>query len=229
MLCSFKGKTTGRKPKKKAALVETCYCQCKENEGHRKCTQQSSICAFVKPSNKSDDISKIQSMLGNLDISSEVGEGNPKNSSPHKDAKQRQSGPKVTKKQPKLTFNYVYSKVSQSTENRVQQINQKSVAETNMESSLKLKRETHTTHTLNGDKCIGVNPCNKFLNSEGCVHVSSVKDVELVNEKPPFQERERKGILEEYGSLDVEDEIMDMSSIIENIVHGHNNGSAPQS
>jgi hypothetical protein len=224
MLCSFKGKTMGRKLKIKTASVKTCYCQCKEKEEHNKYTQQSHICTYVKSSSKSDDVSKIQSMLGNLDISSEVGKGNLKNSS-HKDAIQRQSGPKITKKQPKLTFNYLCNKVAQSAENNVQQMNQKSVTETSMKSSLKLKRDTHT---LNGDEDKDVIPCNKFLNSEVCAQMSSVKAVELVNEKLPFRKPERKGILEEYDCLDVDDEIMDMSSIIENIVHGSDNKSVPQ-
>jgi hypothetical protein len=223
MLCSFEGKTVGRKLKIKTASVKN-YCQCKQNGEYNVYNQQSHICAYVKSSSKSDDISEIQSMLGNLDITCEVGKGNPKSSS-HTDAKQRQSGPKVTKKQRKLTYNYLCYKVAQSTENSVQERNQNIVTETNIKSSLKLKRDTHT---LNGDKDIDVNPCNKFLNSEVCVQMSSVKADKLVHGKLSLREPEGKGILEEYDCLDVDDEIMDMSSIIENIVHGPNNTSVQQ-
>lgn len=221
MLRSFKGKTTGRKLKRKTASVKTYNCQCKENEEHNKYTQQSHMCTCMKSSSKSD-VSEIQSFLGNLDISSEDGKGNLENLS-HKDAIHMQSCLKIEKKQSTLTFNYLCDTVAQGTENNVQQMNQKRVMETNLESGIKLERETHSAHALNGDKGIGAYPCNTFLNSEVCAQISSVKAVELVNEKLSFGEPERKGILEEYDCLDLDDEIMDMSSIIENIVRGPNN------
>jgi hypothetical protein len=167
----------------------------------------------VKSASNTDDIPKIQSILGNLDINSEAGKGNPKNSS-QKDAKQRQSGYKTTKKQPKITFNYLYSKLDENIEHNIGQMSQKKVNETNLDSSFKLKSDAHTF----ADKEGGTEPCKKFLDSEVCVEVSSGKDTELTNGNLPSGEPERKGILEEYDCLDVDDEMMDMSSIIQNIV-----------
>jgi hypothetical protein len=218
MLCLFIGKP--RRNVTTKTSVKTCSCQCKENGGHHKYNKQKHICAFVKSSSNYDDISKIQSSLRSLDINSEVGEGNLKNSSD--DTKQRQSGPRTTKRQPKLTFSYLCSKLDESTENSAEQVNQRKIREINLDGGFKQKKDTHA---LNGDKERGGDPCNRFLDSELCVQMLSVKDFKLSNENLPFREPERKGILEEYDCLDTDDEVMDMSRIIENIVCGSSNKS----
>jgi hypothetical protein len=171
-----------------------------------------------------DDVSKTLNMMGNLDINSEVGKGNLKNSC-HKDAEQRRLDPKITKKQQKLMFNYLCSKAIQSTENNIQQMSQKNTRETNMENGFKLKRDALT---LNGDKENDVDQCNRFPYTEVCVQRSSLRNFELADENLLCKESVRKGIMEEYDCLDVDDEIMDMSSIIENIVHGPSSISMPQ-
>jgi len=206
MFCSFIGKMTNRK-------LATCSCQCKENVGSKNYNKQSHICAFVKSASSTDDISKIQRVLGNLDINSEAGKGNPKNSS-QKDARQKQSGSKSTKKQAKITFNYLCSKLGENIDHDVGQMNQKKGNETKLDNSVKLKSDVHTF----ADKDEDTEPCKQFLDSEVCVVELSTKDTELANGNLPSGEPERKGILEEYDCLDVDDEIMDMSSIIQNIV-----------
>lgn len=206
-----KGKTS-RKVATKTS-VKTCSCQCKGSGGHY--NKQKHICSFVKSSSNCD-ISKIQSRLQRLDIISEVGEGNLKNL-PDEDAKQRQLGPQTTKKQPKLTFNYLCSKLA---ENNAEQVNQKKISERNVDCGFKQKKDTQT---LNTDKERGTDSYDRFLDSEVGVQMLTIKDVEFSNENLPFREPERNGILEEYDCLNTDDEIMDMSSIIENIVCGPSN------
>ena len=193
--------------------LATCSCQCKENVGSENYNKQSHICAFVKSASSTDDISKIQRILGNLDINSEAGKGNPKNSS-QKDARHKQSGSKTTQKQPKITFNYLCSKLGENIGHDVGQMNQKKGNETKLDNSFKLKSDVHTY----ADKDEDTELCKQFLDSEVCVVELSTKDTELANGNLPPGEPERKGILEEYDCLDVDDEIMNMSSIIQNIV-----------
>lgn len=200
--------------------VKTCSCQCKENIGSKNYNKQSHICSFLKSASNTDDVSKIRSILGNLDINSEAGKGNPRNSS-QKDVKQRQSGSKTTKQQPKITFNCLSSKVGENIEHNIGQMSEKKVTETNLDSSFKLKSDGHT-FTAKED---GTEPCKKILDSEVCVEVSSGKDTELANGNLLSGEPERRGLLEEYDCLDVDDEIMDMSSIIQNIVSVAHNKS----
>jgi hypothetical protein len=216
MLCSFIEKTS-RKVATKTS-VKTCSCQCKESGGHY--NKQKHICAFVKSSN-CDDISKIQSSLQRLDIISEDGQGNLKNSY-DEHAKQRQLGSQATKKQPKLKFNYLYSKLAHSPENSVEQVNQKKIRERNLDCGFKQKKDTQA---LNTDKERGTHSCDRFLDYEVGVQMLTLKDVEFSNENLPFREPERNRILEEYDCLNTDDEIMDMSSIIENIVCGPSNKS----
>jgi hypothetical protein len=154
-----------------------------------------------------------------LDIISEVEEGNLKNFS-DEDTKQRQLGPQTTKKQPKLAFNYLYSKLAHSTENSAEQVNEKKISEKKLDCGFKQKKDTQT---LNTDKERGTDSCDRFLGSEVGVQMLTVRDVEFSNENLPFREPERNGILEEYDCLNTDDEIMDMSSIIENIVCGPSN------
>jgi len=206
MFYTFLGKMTNRK-------LATCSCQCKENVGSKNYNKQSHICAFVKSASSTDDISKIQRALGNLDINSEAGKGNPQNSS-QKDARQKQSGSKTTKKQPKITSNYLYSKLGGNIDHAVGQMNQKKGNETKLDNSFKLASDVHTF----ADKDEDTEPCKQFLDSEVCVVELSTKDTELAKGNLPCGEPERKGILEEYDCLNVDDEIMDMSSIIQNIV-----------
>jgi hypothetical protein len=167
----------------------------------------------VKSASNTDDISKIQRILGDLDINSEAGKGNPKNSS-QKDARQKQSCSKTTKKQPKITFNYLCSKLGENIDHDVGQMNQKKGNETKLDNSFKLISDVHAF----ADKDEDTEPCKQFLDSEVCVVELSTKDTELANGNLPSGEPERKGILEEYDCLDVNDEIMDMSSIIQNII-----------
>lgn len=218
MLYSFTGKPS-RKVATKTSSVKTCSCQCKESGGHY--NKQKHICAFVKSSSNGDDISKIQSSLQRLGISSEVGEGNLKNSS-DEHTKQRQLGPQTTKKQPKLKFNYLCSKLANSTENSAEQVNQKKIRERNLDYGFKQKKDTRA---LNTDKERGTHSCDRFLDSEAGIQMLTVKDFEFSNENLPFREPERNGILEEYECLNTDDDIMDMSSIIENIVCGPSNKS----
>jgi hypothetical protein len=174
----------------------------------------------VKSASSTDDISKIQRVLGNLDINSEAGKGNPKNSS-QKDARQKQSGSKTTQKQPKITFNYLYSKLGENIDHDVGQMNQKKGNETKLDSSFKLKSDVHTF----ADKDEDTGLCKHFLDSEVCVVKLAAEDTELGNGNLPSGEPERKGVLEDYDCLDVDDEIMDMSSIIQNIVRVDHNKS----
>jgi len=174
----------------------------------------------VKSVSSTDDISKIQRALGNLDINSEAGKGNPKNSS-QKDARQKQSGSKTTKKQPKITSNYLYSKLGENVDHDVGHMNQKKGNETKLDNSFKLKSDVHTFANKDED----TEPCKQFLDSEVCVVELSMKDTELAKGNLPSGEPERKGILEEYDCLDVDDEIMDMSSIIQNIICVEHNKS----
>jgi hypothetical protein len=162
-------------------------------------------------------------MLGNLDINFEVGKGNLKNLS-QKEANKTQPGSKPTRKQPKITFNYLYSKFGENIEHNTGQMGQKKVNETNLDSSFKLKSGTHT---CSADKGEDVEPSKKFVDSEACVEMTSGKCTELANENLPFGGPKIKGILEEYDCLDVDDEIMDMSGIIQNIVCGLHNQSVP--
>jgi hypothetical protein len=148
-----------------------------------------------------------------LDINSEAGKGNPKNSS-QKDAIQKQSGSKTSKKQTKITFNYLYSKLGENIDHDVGQMNQKKGNETKLDNSFRLKSGVHTFV----DKDADTEPCKQFVDSEVCVVELSGNDTELANGNLPSGQTERKGILEEYDCLDVVDEIMDMSSIIQNIV-----------
>jgi len=207
MFCTFIGKITNRK-------LATCSCQCKENIGSKNYNKQSHICAFVKSASSTDDISKIQRILGNLDINSEAGKGNPKNSS-QKDARRKQSGSNTTTKQPKITFNYLYSKLGENIDHDVGQMNPRKGNETKLDSSFKLKSDVHTFADKDEDT---EQPCKQFLDSEVSVVELSMNDTELANGNLTSGELERKGILEEYDCLDVGDEIMDMSSIIQNIV-----------
>lgn len=193
--------------------LATCSCQCKENIVPKNYSKQSHVCAFVKSASSTDDISKIQSILGNLDINSEAGKGKPKNSS-QKDAKQKQSGSKTTKKQPKITFNYLSNKLGENIDHDVGQMNQEKGNETKLDNSFKLKSYAR----IFADKDEDTELCKQFLDSECCVVVSSGKVTELANDNLPSGEPERKGILEEYDCLDVDDEIMNMSSIIQSIV-----------
>jgi hypothetical protein len=217
MLYSFIGKAS-RKIATKTS-VETCSCQFKESGGHF--SRQKHICAFVKSSSNCDDISRIQSSLQRLDIISEVGEGNLKNSS-DEHTKHRQLGFQTTKKQPKLKFNYLCSMLAHSTEKSAEQVNHKKIGERNLDCGFKQKKETGT---LNTDKERGAHSCDGFLDSEVGVQMLTVRDVEFFNENLPFREPERNRILEEYDCLNTDDEIMDMSSIIENIVCGPGNKS----
>jgi hypothetical protein len=91
----------------------------------------------------------------------------------------------------------------------VGQMNQKKGNETKLD-----KSDVHAF----ADKDEDTEPCKQFLDSEVCVVELSTKGTELANGNLPSGETERKGILEEYVSLDVDDEIMDMSSIIQNII-----------
>lgn len=200
--------------------LATCSCQCKENAGSNNYNKQSHICAFVKSANSTDDISKIERVLGNLDINSDAGKKNPKNSS-QKDAKQKISASTTKKKQTKLTFNYLYSKLGENVAHDVGQMNQKKGNETKLDNSFKLKSDVHTFADNDED----TEPCEQFLDSEVCV--VELSDTELANGNLPSGEPERKGILEEYDCFDVDDEIMDMSSIIHNIVCADHNKSDP--
>jgi len=215
MFCTFTGKITNRK-------LATCSCQCKENVGSKNYNKQSHICAFVKPASSTDDISKIQRVLGDLDINSDAGKGNPKNSS-QKDARQKQPGSKTTKKQQKITFNYLCSKLGENIDHDVGQMNQKKGNESKLDNSFKLKSNVHTF----ADKDEDIESCKHFLDSEVCVVELSTKDTDLANGNLQSGEPERTGILEEYDSLDVDDEIMDMSSIIQNIICVDHNNTDP--
>jgi hypothetical protein len=174
----------------------------------------------VKSTSSTDDISKIQRILGDLDINSDTGKRNPKNSS-QKDAKQKLSGSTTTKKQTKLTFNYLSSKLGESVDHDVGLMNQKKGNETKLDNSFKLKSDVHTFADSDEDTEL----CRQFLDSEVCV--VELSDTEIENGNLPSGEPERKGILEEYNCLDVDDEIMDMSSIIHNIVCADQNKSDP--
>jgi hypothetical protein len=215
MLFSFLGKTNKRGTAK-TLLTKTSSCPCKERGGHY--NKQKHICAYVESSSKCDDISKIQSCLQCLDINSEVGEGSLMNLC-GEDTKQRKLGPQITKKHPKLTYNYLCSKLAQNTENSAEQENQKKIKEMNLDYGFNQKKYACALN----DKERGTDSCDRFMDSEVGVQMLTVK--KCSNENMPFRDPERTGILEEYYCLDTDDEIMDMSSIVENIVCGLSNRS----
>lgn len=215
MLFSFVGKASKRVTTK-PSLVKTCSCPCKENRGHS--NKQKHMCAYLASSSKCDDISNIQSHLQCLDINSEVGEGSLKNPC-GEDTKQKKLGPQTTKKNTKLPYNYLCSKLAESTENNAEQENRKKQREINLDCGLSQKKYTHAFN----DKEKGTDSCGRFLESEVGVQMLTVK--ECSNENLPFRNPERVGILEECYCLDTDDEILDMSSIVENIVCGLSNKS----
>jgi hypothetical protein len=215
MLFLFVGKASKRVTTK-PSLVKTCSCPCKENRGHN--NKQKHICAYLESSSKCDDISKIQSRLQCLDISSEVREGSLKNPC-GEDTKQRKLGPQTTKKHPKLTYNCLRSKSAESTEINAEQENQKKQREVNLDCGFNQKKYTHAFN----DKERGTDSCDRFLDSEVGVQMLTVK--ECSNETLPLRDPERVGVLEECYCLDTDDEIMDMSGIVENIVCGLSNKS----
>jgi hypothetical protein len=153
-----------------------------------------------------------------LDINSEVGEGSLKNPC-GEDTKQKKLGPQTTKKNTKLPYNYLCSKLAESTENNAEQENRKKQREINLDCGLSQKKYTHAFN----DKEKGTDSCGRFLESEVGVQMLTVK--ECSNENLPFRNPERVGILEECYCLDTDDEILDMSSIVENIVCGLSNKS----
>lgn len=200
------------------ASMKTCSCQCKQSGEHY--NRQKYICAYVKSSSNCDEISKIQSCLQNLDLNSEVGEGNLKNSC-DEETKQRKLGAKTTKKHPKLTFDYLCSKLAQSTENSVEHTDQKKITEMNLDQCPIEKKNTQAL----SEKERSTDSCDRLRDSEVGVQMLTLKDFACPNENLPCREPERNDILEEYDCLNTDDEIMDMSSIIENIVCGLSNKS----